>query len=550
MSSDLDNNVTQASLAAEVAAEPSDPLLGTVIANRYRVMRKMGEGGMGTVYLAEHVAIEKLVAIKVLLHEYARKAELKERFLQEAKAAAKIGHENIVDITDFGTTPNQSVFFAMEYLDGAELSNVIKKDGAMEWRRAKPILVQICRAMSAAHSKGIVHRDMKPENIFLIEREGRPDFVKVLDFGIAKVSSMGDGERRLTRTGMIFGTPEYMSPEQAQGHLPDHRVDIYALGVIMYEMLTGQVPFKADTFMGILTKHIFETPSRPSEVNPAIGGGVEEIILKAMSKDREHRFHSMSEMCAAVIQAAGPVTRPTGAVPSVRRALTPAPSKVTIDEPLGPPPRLTDRLQTGRGKMIAGLVAVLCTTAFGIFLAARSSRKTVDQSTKTKAAAKLAPQRKPTRTHSTGADRRAPVKQTGPARITVTSNPPGAAILIGGRQLGVTNGEVEIPRSDRPMLLTLRREGYADLALPLVPNRDQTLKGELVAAPKRRRRRRVRRPPDQPTRAISKRAAKTDHSKPAVAVDNDKPATKKEPRSKKKPTFGATPDLMDPFGSQ
>ncbi|MCK5798282.1 MAG: serine/threonine protein kinase, partial [Deltaproteobacteria bacterium] len=307
-----------ASVGIDLSSEPEDLLLGKIVANRYKVLKKMGEGGMGTVYLAEHVTIEKRVALKVLLHEYARKADLKERFLREAKAAASIDHENIIDITDFGETPDKSVFFAMEYLDGQDLSHAIKNDGALPWARAKPILLQICRALGAAHSKNIIHRDMKPENIFLIDRDGRPDFVKVLDFGIAKVSGASDGEHKLTRTGMIFGTPEYMSPEQAQGHIPDQRVDIYAVGVIMYELLTGRVPFRADTFMGILTKHIFEQPMPPTEANPEaqIPVDAEAVTLMAMSKDRDDRFSSMSEMGAAIKAVSRRMTRSTSGHPA------------------------------------------------------------------------------------------------------------------------------------------------------------------------------------------------------------------------------------------
>jgi serine/threonine-protein kinase len=314
-----------------------DELIGKVVAGRYRVLEKLGEGGMGAVYLAEHVTIEKKVALKVLLHDYARKADLKERFLQEARAAARIGHENIVDITDFGDTPNHSVFFAMEFLEGVDLAQLIRTHGPIPWARAKPILLQICRALGAAHSKGVIHRDMKPENIYLIEREGRSDFVKLLDFGIAKMSA-SDRESRLTRTGMIFGTPEYMSPEQAQGNKPDHRVDVYAVGVIMYEMLTGRVPFKADTFMGILTKHIFEQPLPPSQMNPdvVIPVEAERIVLKAMDKEREQRFQSMAEMAAAITSASGRVTRPTGDIstadPRIMQA-APRPAGATSQQP-------------------------------------------------------------------------------------------------------------------------------------------------------------------------------------------------------------------------
>ena len=279
-------------------------LVDTVLADRYRVVKKLGEGGMGTVYLAEHTTINKRLAIKVLSPEFSHKQDLVDRFLQEARAASMIDQENVVEITDFGSTPGGSVFFVMEFLNGEDLSDTIKNTGPLPWHRVKPIMLQIVEALKCAHAAGIVHRDMKPDNCFRIKRGSNADFIKVLDFGIAKVTSdEGDGGgKNLTRTGMIFGTPEYMSPEQAKGEKVDHRVDVYALGIILYELLTGRVPFTADTFMGILTKHMFEPPAAPSTVVPSIEvpEQVEAIILKALQKDREYRFQSMEEMGAAI----------------------------------------------------------------------------------------------------------------------------------------------------------------------------------------------------------------------------------------------------------
>ncbi len=276
-------------------------LRGRLVSDRYRVISKLGEGGMGVVYLVEHAAIEKRFAMKVLAEELARRPDVKERFLQEARAAARIGHPNIVDITDFGATPGGSVFFTMELLEGPDLAEVIRLGGAMPWSRARQLLLQICAALGAAHAKGIVHRDVKPANIVLVPRP-TGEQIKVLDFGIAKVTTLEARSERLTRTGMIFGTPEYMAPEQALGRPVDGRADLYAVGVIMYEMLTGRVPFKADSFMAVLNKHIHEPPPPPSTVDPLlpIGPALEAIVLRALAKAPEDRFQSMAELAGAI----------------------------------------------------------------------------------------------------------------------------------------------------------------------------------------------------------------------------------------------------------
>jgi eukaryotic-like serine/threonine-protein kinase len=288
--------------------DPADPLIGSLVEGRYRILSRLGEGGMGVVYVAEHVSIEKRVALKVLLPELARNAVVRERFLQEARAAAKVRQENIVDITDFGKTPSGSVFFAMEHLVGESLAGVIRSAGRIPWSRTLPILLQLCRALGAAHERGVIHRDMKPENVLLIEREGRADFVKVLDFGIAKVSLEPGEGRRLTSTGVIFGTPHYMSPEQALGQPPDRRVDVYAVGVILYEMLTGSVPFRADSYMGLLAKHISEPPRPLREAAPDAGISVEveAFVMRALAKAKEDRFGSMAEMAEAATRVDRP----------------------------------------------------------------------------------------------------------------------------------------------------------------------------------------------------------------------------------------------------
>jgi serine/threonine protein kinase len=291
-----------------------DPLVGAVVSERYRIVRKVGEGGMGAVYQAEHAVIGKRIALKVLFADLSRRPELVARFLQEAKSASRIGHENVIDISDFGQTAEGLVYIAMEFLDGQDLGRMLRTERTVPWARARPILMQIAKGLRAAHAQGIIHRDMKPENIYLVQREGRPDFVKVLDFGIAKVVSadVNDGPR-LTQTGMIFGTPEYMSPEQAQGQPPDHRVDVYAVGCIMYHMLTGSVPFQADSFMGILTKHLTEPVIPPRRRRPdlEIPGDVEAVCLRAMEKDRDKRWPDMDAFYRALGTAGGQPFEPS-----------------------------------------------------------------------------------------------------------------------------------------------------------------------------------------------------------------------------------------------
>jgi serine/threonine-protein kinase len=288
--------------------EVVDPLLSQLVADRYRVIRKLGEGGMGSVYLAEHVVIEKKFALKVLAPELCRRPDLVARFLQEARSASRIGHENVIDIMDFGQSPDGLVYIAMEFLDGKDLGEIVRGKGAMEWSEARAIVLQICRALRAAHDKGIVHRDMKPENIFLIQREGQPHFVKILDFGIAKVMGLDPNGPRLTRTGMIFGTPEYMAPEQAEGKDTDHRADIYAVGCIMYHLITGQTPFVAESFMTMLTKHLMEEPVPPSARRPdlVVTPEMDALVLKALEKERDNRWQSMAELLEAVAVCPGP----------------------------------------------------------------------------------------------------------------------------------------------------------------------------------------------------------------------------------------------------
>jgi len=257
---------------------------------------------MGTVYLCEHIALGKRMAVKVLRPEFSRDEELVRRFQHEARAASQIGQENIIDVFDFGHTAEGSAYFVMEALDGESLARMLYREGALALPRALPILMQICKALGAAHQRGIIHRDLKPENVFVVKRDDGADFVKVLDFGISKSALHSEG-KRLTRAGSIIGTPEYMSPEQAAATSVDHRSDIYAFGVVAYEVVTGRLPFQGETPLATLLKHQSEAPLSPRRLRAELPVEVETLIMRALVKKPEGRQQSMAEVAADLTRA-------------------------------------------------------------------------------------------------------------------------------------------------------------------------------------------------------------------------------------------------------
>ncbi len=273
-------------------------LTGTELDRRYKITGLLGKGGMGHVYDAVHLALEQRVAIKVLHPRFAHEDKYRERFLREARSASKIRHRNVVGITDFGETPQGSVYFVMEFLGGHDVGDELKLVGKMSWPRTRHILLQAVGALKAAHAKRIVHRDIKPANCFLTTDpdEGRPDFVKLLDFGIAKVGSDSQAEadgKGLTGTGEVFGTATYMAPEQARGADLDARSDMYSLGIMAYEMLTGRVPFSGVNSIHIITRHLNDVPRRLRSIDEGIPEAVEALVLKMIAKEPRQRYGSM-----------------------------------------------------------------------------------------------------------------------------------------------------------------------------------------------------------------------------------------------------------------
>jgi serine/threonine-protein kinase len=312
---------------AQHGTPQQDLLIGQTIGN-YLVTQKLGEGGMGAVYLAEHPSIGKKVALKVLHSEFSTNQEITARFFNEAKAVNDIGHPNIVDIIDFGIIQagahrEQLVYFIMEYLGSLTLSQLIRDESPLPPERALGIALQVADALAASHRCGIVHRDLKPDNIILMQRGRERDFVKLLDFGIAKLTSDQPGSRR-TRTGIVMGTPAYMSPEQCEGRgNTDHRTDVYALGIVLYEMLVGRVPFIGEGYGEILVQHLTQPPVPPSQfrmMNPHL----EAVVMKALEKRADLRYPTMDEMMRALADPVGYVEAHGGIAGFGQRQLMPS----------------------------------------------------------------------------------------------------------------------------------------------------------------------------------------------------------------------------------
>ena len=285
------------------AAQPDDALVGRILHDTYRVMRKIAEGGMGAVYAAEHARLpNKRFAIKVLHPGVAKLPQVFERFRREAMIASELGHPNIVDVLDFFETREGQPFLVMEYLEGQDLAAVLRARGRLSPDLLEQVLSQVGSALAAAHELGVVHRDLKPENIFVTDLESGTPTVKVLDFGISKIR---DSKSVVTQAQAVMGTPYYMSPEQAEGQVEDidHATDIFALGTICYEALTGKLPFDAPTMPGVIYKICHAEPEPPSLVWPVLPPQVDSVIAMALAKKKEDRFLKVSDFVSALVSA-------------------------------------------------------------------------------------------------------------------------------------------------------------------------------------------------------------------------------------------------------
>ncbi len=301
-----------ASEREDADVDPSEALIGTTLAERYRIEELLGSGGMGAVFRAQHVHMKKNVAVKVLHKEMTYLPEVVARFEREAVAAARIEHPNVAAATAFGQLDDGAFYLVLEYVEGTSLRDLIKQHGALQVSLALYIARQIADALSAAHASEIVHRDLKPDNVMLIQRENDPYFAKVLDFGIAKLTTDAGGPQ-LTQLGSVFGTPEYMSPEQAAGTPCDARSDLYTLGIMLYEMLSGQTPFDDDDLVVVLTRQM---TMDPAPLPPSIPEEVQALVRELLAKDAERRVQSAADLVLRIDALLQTTPEPASASPA------------------------------------------------------------------------------------------------------------------------------------------------------------------------------------------------------------------------------------------
>ena len=330
-----------------------DPLLGRLVAGNFRIERLIGQGAMGNVYRAEQLSLGKAVAVKVLHAHLMADEKLVGRFKREAKSASRLNHPNSIQIIDSGQDTDGTLFIAMELLPGRDLAQVIRDEFPISLPRVVRIMTQVMSALDEAHAQGVIHRDLKPSNIMLIERRGEKDFVKVCDFGIAKATSPDgkddDRQQMLTIQGLVCGTPEYMSPEQARAETLDGRADLYSAAIILYQLVTGDIPFRADSPMGIVSRHLAEVAVRPSQRRPdlPIPKAMDDLIMRGMEKDRLRRFASAVDFRAALEAVVSPTPgQYTPFPPGVPQASIPTTNAIPGATAIVPPMSAADKFGT------------------------------------------------------------------------------------------------------------------------------------------------------------------------------------------------------------
>ena len=493
-----------------LTSQGPDPLVGRVINERYRVVGIIARGGMGKVYRAEQQPLGRLVALKVLNPNYTgdNDPEFHKRFFLEASIASKLTHPNTVTIFDYGKTDDDVYYIAMELLEGRTLHRALREEAPISADRTMHIGRQICRSLREAHNLGVIHRDLKPANIYLVQHGDENDFVKVLDFGLVK--NLEEKGEELTQTGLFMGSPKYMAPEQIRGERCDGRVDIYALGVIMFEMLTGKVPFDRQNSVNILMAHIQEDVPAMSTMNPGIRvpAALEAVVRRCMAKSADARYATMEEVLTALKECAGLNVTLSGEL----RMADLADLSRSVELPLAPPVRLQGDLLPGgrpsittvdsssfgtmmstgtpangqsvitgslpngqpRGKRTPLLVALaIGALGVGAFVTLNANSR-ASNATTAKAKQSTAPVEQlpaasaPSAASATTAVQPAPV-QSQTVLVSLRSTPPGAMVAVGDKEYGPTPTQVEWTGEEatlgREVTFRFQRKGFRDLTV-------------------------------------------------------------------------------------
>jgi len=453
-------------------------MIGELLQQTYRVERLIGEGRMGKVYEASHLRLPRRFAIKVMLPGFADNPEAMKRFRREAELTSRLGHHNIVEVVDFNQTDAGEHYIVMELLDGLDLSRFLQQVRRPGLPQVAGLLLQAAAGLQAAHDQGVVHRDLKPSNLFICHRAGRPDVVKLVDFGISK---MLDGtQSQLTVSASLLGTPAYMAPEQAEGGSVDHRTDVYALGAMLYEMVTGERPFVASSPLAVLYKVVNQEPTPPCQVRPDLGPAVEAVVVRAMSKDRDRRFATTLELAAAFTDAIDEEpsaqiihpgttepTRPTSDSPPEEAAVqVPAPLSASVDAPQRPS-RARWALMVALGLLGVGGALIVY-----LQLGDDHGRPSADAAGANAAPVSRAPATGPAADHSLPPrDARTAVAIAPTRWLTVTSLPAGAQIFVDGELVGPTPLD-RAPMRRGAVELEVRKPGYRIARLPVAGAED------------------------------------------------------------------------------
>jgi eukaryotic-like serine/threonine-protein kinase len=518
-------------------ATAGDSLIGYVLADKYRVLRQIGRGGMGVVYEAEHVQLGKRVAIKLMLEKYRDDSEAIVRFQREAYSASRIGNPHIIDVVDIGTAPDGRAFVVMELLNGVPLTELIKAGPLPPWR-AVSIIRQVLRAVGAAHAKGIIHRDLKPDNIFVVDNGGQQDFVKLLDFGISKVVDPDEliAATKLTTTGVVIGTPLYMAPEQAMGQPIDRFADLYAIGVILYEMLAGRPPFEGPTYAVLVSRVLTQPPPHLSTMRGGLPAPLCTAVHRALEKEPERRFRTAEEFAAAL--------------PGTERSISALELAGTIDSGMGFHAAVPPRSGTPKWPLylVGGVMVALAAVITGVVV---SSSETPPAAATT-AVAPTAPTPAP----QTEAPKEAPAKPAAvipEGTLEVKTTPVGASVVVGDSPVGQSPIVVTLApgryhvRVEKPGFAAIdteedvRSNERTSVVVPLVTQSAQN-KGHKTAKPKTTHT--AIEAAAKQTLPMPQFPAPRPTNPPATATgdDDDEPATTTKQKPADKPQAGTKPN--------